>query len=388
LDYQLEELSIEVTGKCDMRCIHCSSGSTSESDKGLSIPIMMDLMKQARTLGATVVSFSGGDPFVLPDIGTSLVEEAYEIGFEDILYYTTGIRSIMYLPIGSNSCLTEPDSWRGGIASDFSIHGFDRFKDRLIVIFSLHSHIPTVNDYIMGIPGAFFHIYYNIQNLVDSGYKVNVHMVPMLPNWDHAIGLRNLCANLGVSKMSMLRFVPQTRGRLNNRKLALNVEEFYHMQCMMDEMLREPDPSMPSDPHPVELRLGCPIDFRHTICDDIDSKVHPCHAGTDLMLVRPNGDVHPCAAWKTLPNNENIYGSSLKDIWERGQIFTALRHFREEGYKDLIGTACTICRYLDSCKSGCLAQRLHATYMLTGHDACIGDLYWHNSDPLCPIDYA
>ena len=25
--YELEELSIEVTGKCSTRCIHCSSGS-------------------------------------------------------------------------------------------------------------------------------------------------------------------------------------------------------------------------------------------------------------------------------------------------------------------------------------------------------------------------
>lgn len=365
-----------------MRCIHCSSGSTPTSDRGLSIPVIMDLMRQARELGATVVSFSGGDPFVLPDIGTSLVEAAYHLGFEDILYYTTGIRSMMYLPIGEDAYLTEPDSWRGGILSDFSIHRFDRFMDRLTVIFSLHSHIPTVNDYIMGVPGAFFHIYYNIQGLVDYGYKVNVHMVPMLPNWDHAIQLRNLCANLGVSKMSMLRFVPQTRGRLNNRKLALNAEEFYQMQIMMDYMLREPDPSMPSDPHPVDIRLGCPIDFRHTVIPTIESKVHPCHAGTDLMLVRPDGDVHPCAAWKTLPNNENIYKHSLKEIWENGHIFTAIREFREDGYKDLSGD-CRDCTFVESCKSGCLAQRLHNVAIADGREPSINDLLGYDADPLC-----
>jgi radical SAM protein with 4Fe4S-binding SPASM domain len=208
----------------------------------------------------------------------------------------------------------------------------------------------------------------SINWLHDQGAVVEIHMVPMKPNFKHITPLRDLCAEIGVKKMSLLRFVPQTRGRANVDELGMTKMEFIQMQMIIaEEFARE---------HPVQLRAGCPIDFRHAI-GALPKKAKPCHAGDDLILVRPNGAVHPCAAWKSLPSDSNVRDHSLNDIWYSSHTFNAIREFKETGYTMVSG--CAACTFLDSCQTGCPAQRLHAY-----GNKSMEDLYLACSDPLCP----
>jgi len=196
-------------------------------------------------------------------------------------------------------------------------------------------------------------------------------MVPMLPNWRHIPYVRDVCAGLGVSKMSLLRFVPQGRGLINIEQLGMTVPQFAVMQHMISKEVEAN--------HLVSLRVGCPLDFRHAI-GMFDTKQHPCHAGEDLILVRPDGMVHPCAAWKTLPADDNVRDRSLKDIWEHGSAFTTLRSWHEGDWKHVKGQ-CASCKYQSSCKNGCPAQRLHAYTDTKTFD----DLFTPLPDPLCPL---
>jgi radical SAM protein with 4Fe4S-binding SPASM domain len=202
----------------------------------------------------------------------------------------------------------------------------------------------------------------------------------MLPNWRDIPGLYELCRMLGVSKMSLLRFVPQTRGRVNNRMLALSKAEFEQLQHVMHGLQGNYDGIT------TDLRFGCPIDFRHTIYPGFTVKQRECHAGMDLILVRPQGEVHPCAAWKSLPEMDNIRDKPLREIWEHGEVFKALREYRESGWATIRGT-CAMCKYQESCRGGCPAQRMHALKLqgMRTHDSSIADLYIDAPDPLCPI---
>jgi radical SAM protein with 4Fe4S-binding SPASM domain len=376
-DYQLEEISIELSNRCLMQCIMCSSGSTPKAYPNELHPGEINrIMREARELGATTISFSGGDPILLGCHLVEYIKDAHRLRYERILLYTTGLTDVC-----SKSFVETP------LHFGISTHMLRELVHirQLVIIFSLHSHRPEVNDYIMGREGAFRLIIGNISMCKDLGFQVWVHMVPMLPNWRHARQVHYLCNRLGVSKMSMLRFVPQTRGADANRALSMTVKEFAEMQIMMDEMAEYHN--VDSHMQHTELRYGCPIEFRHTVCDDYDRKLKPCHAGTDLILVRPRGDVHPCAAWKSLPETDNVRDKSLADIWENGVVFQALRHYREEGWKTIKGV-CTSCKYQSSCKSGCPAQRMHA-FKLIGMrpDSCIDDLYIDTPDPLCPVGH-
>lgn len=346
----IEELSIELTNQCTLSCLHCSSGSIPKKmPDELQYHEHSRLLAEARGLGAKTLSLSGGNPLMYGDM-PKLVRKAIELGFSRVLIYTTG----------HNANGSSIDRYR-------DINALLGYK-QVTWITSLHSHQNGVNDYIMNTPWAFSSIIKSVHWLIAHNENVEVHMVPMKPNYTHIPGMRDLCEKLGVSKLSLLRFVPQTRGKEHVADLGMNKADFIRMQMIIaDEMARE---------HVVELRAGCPIDFRHSI-SMLSSKAKPCHAGDDLMLVRPDGTVHPCAAWKSLPSDSNVRHDNLKDIWTKSPTFEAIRNFKADGYRMVSG--CAPCTFLDSCKAGCPAQRLHAY----GHKS-IEDLHIGCSDPLCP----
>ena len=390
----LTELSIELSNYCLLRCIHCSSGSQPiRQPDELKHHEIVRIIQEARALGATVLSLSGGDPIVYSGMqvflkalmseslrghqrflnATEYVALARELGYKRVLFYTTGVWSIDLEqldmpgaePLGA---LWGMDSWPH--LDDL----IDAGRDILTVIFSLDSHRPEVHDFIRGVSGAWYTTTGSVMALTSMGVNVEVHMVPMRPNYQHISNVRDLCAQMGVSKLSLLRFVPQTRGFDNLGLLDMGVEEFEDMQYIMEA---DADLSEGLYPHIVEMRPGCPIDFRHTI-GATAHKMKSCHAGLDLILVRPDGSVHPCAAWKTLPNSATIRDASLEYIWENAITFCALREFHTVGYKRL-PAPCGTCVHLDSCKGGCPAQRLHV------HGKTWEDVYYPASDPLCPI---
>ena len=366
---KLKEISIEVTNRCLLRCIHCSSGASPAAypDELTELEIMQ-LIIDAAELGATEISFSGGDPILQPARMQSYLQAAVDYAYSRIMFYTTGVTGVC------------PDHHAVNVGhsgiGDGLLHRWQDvpgFTDRVVFIFSLHSNRSEVHDYIMGRTGAYKTICDNIKRCVKAGFRTEVHCVPMLPNYGDIRNLHMLCHTLGVSKLSLLRFVPQTRGRVNNRRLALNKEEFVHLQHIMHEV---------NDMvYSTDVRFGCPIDFRHTMYDEFDAKQHECHAGMDLILVRPRGEVHPCAAWKSLPEMDNVRDRTLADIWYNGEVFQALREYRNDGWQTIKST-CAMCRYQASCRSGCPAQRMHALKLQGMRtDSTLADLYIDAPDP-------
>lgn len=366
MNYQLEEISIELTRACCLKCIHCSSEGGRPMLDELTREEVISILTQARALGATVASFSGGDPVIAHHV-LEYLAVANELGYKRILFYTEGVLDVMDSDFDDGIYIHT-------LAENY--HFMDELiaagGDALTVICSLHSHKPVVHDYITGVEGSFHAVVENILELRRLDIPVEVHMVPMLPNYKDISKLRDYCAELGVLKLSLLRYVPQGRGKNYDDQLRITEKMFVEIQHTISKELARN--------HPVALRAGCPINFLHTIDDTITEKIHPCHAGTDLILVRPDGTVHPCAAWKTLPADDNVRQRTLQDIWEHGRIFNALRAWHEYKY-EMVGGLCKKCGYQDSCRNGCPAQRLHAVGATS-----MDWLYLSNvPDPLCPM---
>jgi len=350
MEYQLEELSLEVTNECPLACIHCSSGSGPGHWPGeLTCLEHVSLVRQAREdLGATVLSFSGGNPLHCDHL-VQLIDSAANLAYARILIYT----------VGYNREGPTIESWPGlDVATQYPT---------VTWIFSLHSPHALVNDKIMGTEGAHDNIITSIQYLVAQGQSVELHMVPMKPNYQDIPKMVALCERLGIEKLSLLRFVPQTRGLRNINVLGMDKTDFARLQVLIyNERQREST---------VEIRAGCPIDFSHAM-GLAPEKARPCHAGDDLILVRPTGEVFPCAAWKSMDSNDNVRDHSLAWIWENSAVFNYVRDFKQEGYMNVEG--CASCPFVHSCRTGCFAQRIHA------YGGALWALYSEWSDPLCP----
>jgi radical SAM protein with 4Fe4S-binding SPASM domain len=342
-------------------------------------------MEEARALGATTLSLSGGDPILLGPLAIDYIEHALDLGFSEVLFYSTGIWDIDYSVVDGKVINTDSryfDCYHQGIRGLRSWGYVRSMRDLaprgLTFIFSLHSHRPVVNDYIMNVAGAWQAIIEGIRTAVAYGIRVNVHFVPMLPNYAHLSAVRDLCEGLGVSKMSVLRFVPQTRGYVHRSVLNLSPLEFSKLQDIMDYEATDPARKEMQ----CALRFGCPVDFRHAAVGTSQNlaklgKAKACHAGQDLILVRPDGTVHPCAAWKSLTADSNVREHSLEWIWENSQVFNAIRQFTAVDYENIEGR-CANCVWLNTCKGGCPAQKLHA------HEKSLQDIYHPTPDPLCP----
>lgn len=59
-------LQIHVTRKCNLKCLHCYSSSGPEETEALDIDDLKLAVKDAKSLGYTFVTLSGGEPFLYP----------------------------------------------------------------------------------------------------------------------------------------------------------------------------------------------------------------------------------------------------------------------------------------------------------------------------------
>ncbi|MEO0918130.1 MAG: radical SAM protein, partial [Pseudomonadota bacterium] len=84
----LEELSIELTSKCNLTCDMCSVWKGMRD--GIPRSRILDLLAEARWLGARRFTPSGAEVFMRKDT-VLILEEAKRLGFEAISVVTNGM---------------------------------------------------------------------------------------------------------------------------------------------------------------------------------------------------------------------------------------------------------------------------------------------------------
>jgi len=81
-------LLAELTYRCPLHCVYCYNPLDYAGNRNeLSTEQWIDVMRQARELGAAQIGFSGGEPLVRDDL-EELIDEAHRLG-----YYTNLITS-------------------------------------------------------------------------------------------------------------------------------------------------------------------------------------------------------------------------------------------------------------------------------------------------------
>lgn len=82
-------LFIELTGRCNERCVHCYADSSPDVDTALSRETVLSILDDAKAIGFERVQFTGGDPLLctfLPE----LVDRAAQLGLRPEIY-TNGL---------------------------------------------------------------------------------------------------------------------------------------------------------------------------------------------------------------------------------------------------------------------------------------------------------
>jgi pyrroloquinoline quinone biosynthesis protein E len=300
----------------------------------LSIEQIKPILDDLRELGGKTVEFSGGEPMAHPDL------------YEAVLY--------------AKQLSLETELFTSGYYKD------TEFNDELIphldkVYLNIQGPTSEIHDYLTRIDGSFSSVIDLGKHLVANGLWVGTHIIPFSFNLEGIDEYIELAKFHGFNNVSLLRFVEQGRGREMDSQLMLNETEI----LTLHEIIQEYKPLQE-----IEFKHGCPIDFQFLFSDDYS--VLPCLSGICRAVIKVNGNVLPCPAFKDVKEfiAGNILESSLRDIWVNSKVF---KLFRELDYSNITGR-CGECRHLRLCHGRCPAQRFHFH----------GDVL-HGPDPYCPL---
>ncbi|WDI33143.1 radical SAM protein [Hyphococcus flavus] len=92
---QLETLWVNTGTLCNVECVHCYIESSPTNDRlaYLTAEELAPFLNEAKTMGASEIGFTGGEPFMNPD-AAAMIEAALANGFE-VLVLTNAMRPMM-----------------------------------------------------------------------------------------------------------------------------------------------------------------------------------------------------------------------------------------------------------------------------------------------------
>ncbi|VVB96341.1 Coenzyme PQQ synthesis protein E [uncultured archaeon] len=330
----LKELCLEIISTCPLRCIHCSNDSILQEElKFGEISLVIDDFKD---LGGQILEISGGEPLEHADL-LKIIRYSKAKGLE-VRMYTSGL-------ISKNG---EFVSITDDFAKELKNSGLDK------IIFNIEGSTSTTHELFTGLKGSYEKEMKSISVMISSLLQVGIHFVPTKLNFKEIRQVVEISSALGVSEFALLRFVPQGRGLMNREKLELSHQEYEELFHALNNIKIH-----------SKIRIGHPLN-----CFISDSESSECIAGKSLCLIRPNGDVVPCPAFKQSVDYVagNINKKPLINIWNNSEILEKLRTLK---YENIAG--CRDCTSLSKCQGGCTAQRI-----LTWGD------FYRGCDPACP----
>lgn len=141
-------------------------------------------------------------------------------------------------------------------------------------------------NFLMGTKGNMANVLHSIINAKSVGLYTEIHFIPMRVNYKDIEDILELCEIGEIDKVSILKFVPQGRGKENQSDLQLSIDELRTF-CENVDNLRSK--------YKINIRMGIPL---------TNESDHLCTAGCDKFAIRYDGVVLPCVAFKESDKEE------------------------------------------------------------------------------------
>ncbi len=318
--FVLKEFKIEVTYKCQLNCVHCSSDAQENSILEIERSDCIRILEEAASLGVKQVAFSGGEPLLWPHIG-DIVRTATDNDMMVTIYSSGNV-----------------ENYAEKAASLYS-YGASR------MVFSIFGGTAVTHERVTRVTGSFHKTLRSLEEARLIGYNTEFHFVPMTNNYKELNDVALLGKTRGVTAISVLRLVPQGRASLLKNRVLKYSQNIELRNQILD--LRKQG---------FNIRVGSPYNiFR------LNSSPQCC-AAIDRLIIAPDLRVYPCDAFKQI-KAEEIVGSldysclkelSLRECWGKSLFLEAIRNYLTTPFEE----PCESCKYIKSCFSGCLAQKV------------------------------
>jgi radical SAM protein with 4Fe4S-binding SPASM domain len=317
----LQTITIRVTKACNLRCLHCYSISGKKLKDELSLEEIKKVIDQAKELGAIRIFFTGGEPFIRPDI-------------LEILKYTDEQKFAMYI------------STNGTLLNKNVINSLQSLKHLRTLQFSIDG-LSRTHDLIRGKKGTFKKaitwMKFAKKTFKNTNTKIVLIFVLTKKNKDEVTKVYKLAISLGVDAFGLIPLYPVKR---SEKAEDISPQEKFRIFKDLCKIYITKKPKtkigllIPPGliPKPLkEIEYGCGY-----VCS------FPSMLGIDA-----NGDVAPCDGLFSFKNFilGNVRKDSLKKIWNH-PLMKKLREIKPSNLKGI----CKQCEYLEFCMGGCRAR--------------------------------
>jgi AdoMet-dependent heme synthase len=250
--YPCEEVSIEITERCDMKCIHCSSEATKEGWKNeLSFVEIESIIHAAKNkLGTKVISLSGGDPIIREDF-VDIVKMVDELDLNVLVYSSGGL-----FP-DSEMRMMEHNLMPFHMSKQYEdIKNIMRKKGNKM-IYSLEGGNQFTHEFVTRRHGSWACTKDSIMKTAMDNIYTEVHTCPMTVNLNELSNMYEILIQLGVDRWSFLRLVPQ--GRCSEYDWLITDErEFKHLLKILAALMVK---SKLDSRTKMDIRIGDPLNF-------------------------------------------------------------------------------------------------------------------------------
>ena len=321
-------LLAELTYQCPLHCVFCYNPTQHARIKDeLTTAQWVDVMRQARKLGAAQLGFSGGEPLVRDDL-EELVQEAHALG-----YYTNLITS----GVG----LTEARAQR---LKDAGLdHVQLSFQDSTRELNDFLSHTKT------------FELKQRVARLIKAhDWPMVMNCVLHRHNLPHVGQIIEMALALDAEYLELANTQYYGWAWVNRDHLMPTHEQLIEAEAVVNRY-RE--------------KIGKRCKLLFVVPDYFEERPKACMNGwgSVFLSVAPDGVAMPCHNARDLPGLKlpNVRDMPLADIWQKSQAFNAFRG------EDWMKPPCRTCDERHKDFGGCHCQ----AFLITG-DAT-------EADPVC-----
>lgn len=278
---KIKDLCFEIIQKCPNNCMFCSSESNMDKCNNIDFETFKKTIQYFVSQGGIEeISLSGGEPMLHPSI-YDMIKYCSELGIKTTLY-TSGIVVQKYNLATQNNHIQKILNQLGG-CRDISQEEFKKLEECGLskVVFDLQAAEVDEYNQLMGTKNNMTNL---LKSLLHSSYcnlEKSIHFIPNKLNQTQIRDVLELAEIAGINELRILRFVPQGRGKENRQKLQLSGAELVEF-IKMAKKLTSPI---------TKIKIGIPL---------MGNNKHICTAGYDKVVIRYDGQVLPCPAFKDI----------------------------------------------------------------------------------------
>lgn len=302
---QLTNLHIEITSKCNERCIHCYIPHDNKVNH-IEPELFYNILEQCKKLNLLHVTLSGGEPMMHNNF-CDFLKKCNEYNFS--------VNVLSNLTLLNNEIIEEMK------------------RNRLLSVqVSLYSMDSNIHDTITQIKGSFEKTKNAILKLKENNIpmqiscpiiKQNMNSYTDVMDWGKTHNIHVGCDYVIIARYNHTTQNLSNRLSINDVKKVINQRIVYepnHLELMEKEAEKKK---------------------RNTNPDDIICSI--CHSS---ICIADNGNVYPCAGWQDYVVG-NVNETSLKDVWNNSIKVQYLRNLCNRDFPKCIqcpeNDFCTMC---------------------------------------------